>query len=150
MFMKLSKFFYFMLVAFVSASALTFTSCSDDDDDDSSYSIVGTWKNTSYEDLGMIGYIQFAKDGTYIEVSITDNTVLYDEETLSYLGYDEMEIEVGYSTWSLSGDEITISGGDYESIATIISVSSTKLVVTIIGLTMTLERVDDSVIEEYL
>lgn len=130
----------------VSVTAMVLTNCSNDDEDDVSVSIVGTWKLTSFESIGITSYIQFGDDGTCITVIVYDYTAIYDEDLLAYLGMEDVEIEVETMQWSQSGNTIVVDG----DAATIVTLTSSDLVVTADGITSSYVRVDNSAIEQYL
>ena len=131
-----------MLLAMMVA-ALGFTACGDDDEDDggSGYSsfLVGTWQvedEDSYADE--VEYVQFKSNGTYINVQ-----------------YDEDGLYITKGTWKVSDNELTMkeTDGEWKGTSftyTILSKGQSKLTLSMLGITSTLTKVSDSVIERYL
>ena len=118
--MKLSKFFYFMLVAFVSASALTFTSCSDDDDDNVSSS-ESSYLNGDYyftfngdtcyygyqEDYGIITVNYFSSGVTDLSVNSYDGASAEGTFWFGCTGYtDYDDLSYGALYKSDEGDKV--------------------------------------------
>ena len=142
----MKKRIYLLFVALLAVSSFTLVSCSSDDDDDIlSGSIVGTWKWDIFSgvdiddddplyDFWGTEYVQFQKDGTFIEVDI-------------YGG----EVEVTKGQWVQSGNTITVSASGYITTTfTITNLTDTDLTLVTLGIPMSFERVDDSEIEQYL
>jgi hypothetical protein len=117
----MKKRLIFSLMALFMLS-MTFVSCGDDDDDDKGgASLVGTWKAVSgtYVEDGKTHNYNFS-DEFYITMVFTDKTVTTtasdgkdtDTDTRSYtLSGNKIVIpgDEGVSTYSLSGDTLTIT-----------------------------------------
>ena len=125
-------------------AALGFTACGDDDDEDevgntNSSFLVGTWsvdEEDSYDEE--FEYVQFKSNGTCINVQ-----------------YDEDGLYIAKGTWNVSDNELTIkeTDGEWKGTSftyTILSKGQSKLTLSLFGITSTLTKVSDSVIERYL
>lgn len=130
-----TKFSYFIL-ALLFALPFAVSSCSSNDDDDLSSDLVGTWKETDALStaLSYTVYVQFKKDGTYIEVDCFNG-----------------DADVSEGTWVRNGSTVTISGGDFvKTETTIKKLTSTSLVMSTLGIETTYVKVSDAEIEQYL
>lgn len=138
----MKKYIYQLFVVILAISSLTLVSCNDDDEV-SDINIVGTWKNTTYDADGLQSffgqqYIRFSADGEYMEVLIG--------------GYGaEGEVDISRGNWVLSGTDLTIGGGDFITYtAQVVESTDTRLAISVMGLRMSLIRVDDSELDVYL
>lgn len=148
----MAKYLKCLFVALFATLTISLTSCSKDDDKPISGDIVGTWEcvetfadNVDWGDLidndewgnyldNYKQYIRFSSDGSFVEVDIDDEGT-----------------EVAKGTWSQSGNKITIKGNDMISgVASIVELTSNKLVIEMMGLPMTYKKVADSTIDKYL
>ena len=155
----MKKYFNFMAFAMVAVFSLTFISCGNDDDEpgpSSSLSeYVGTWSTITGIADGEFEYIQFKSDGNCTRV-------LYDEDAEK--GYD-----VFSGTWAINGDKLTIKetsvigsemaqfliqtaaeNGGVTLAYDIVKKEKDKLIVSLLGITSTLVKVNDNVIQKYL
>ena len=135
----MKKHLYQLLVALIALSSLFLVSCNDEEDI-SSGDIVGTWEWDSFDSEDYWGkqYVQFNADGEYIEVNLNaDGTIEY--------------IDRG-GQWERIGNTVIISdeGEEIPTTAVITKLSNEDLTLTLLGISMSYKRVDDSVIEKYL
>ena len=138
----MKKYLKLLFVAIFATMTLSLASCKDDKDEPEGGDLVGTWKvSDGWDALDMTQYIQFKSDGTCINVVIMGDMW---SGINDYLGEDDIEIE--YGKWSRSGDTLTINGYD----STIVKLTSSKLEVRQLGITMSYVKVPDSEIEQYL
>lgn len=122
------------MVAIFATMTFSLTSCGDDDEP-SAGNIVGTWKSSggTNAEFGIIQYIQFNTNGSYIEVNI-----------------DEYGVETLRGQWKQNDNKVTISGSDIISItATIVELTSSELVLNTLW-EQKYKKVSDSEIEKYL
>ena len=140
----MKKLYSTILLLAMMVAALGFTACGDDDEEDDSGSgyssfLVGTWQvedEDSYADE--VEYVQFKSNGTYINVQ-----------------YDEDGLYITKGTWNVSDNELTMkeTDGEWKGTSftyTILSKGQSKLTLSMLGITSTLTKVSDSVIERYL
>ena len=148
-----------MAFAMVAVFSLTFVSCGSDGDEpgpSSSLSeYVGTWSTITGIADGEFEYIQFKSDGNCTRV-------LYDEDAEK--GYD-----VFSGTWAVNGDKLTIKetsvigsqmaqiliktaaeNGGVTLAYDIVKKEKDKLIISLLGITSTLVKVNDNVIKKYL
>ena len=137
----MKKYLKLLFVAIFATMTLSLSSCKDDKDEPDGGNLVGTWKPVSTLDDWGTQYIQFKSDGTYVTVLIVGDIW---SDLYEYLGEDQIEID--YGTWSRSGNTLTVNGYD----STIVKLTSSKLEVTQMGITMSYVKVPDSEIEKYL
>lgn len=135
----MKKHLYQLLVALIAFSSLFLVSCNDEEDI-SSGDIVGTWEWDFFDSEDYWGkqYVQFNADGEYIEVNLNaDGTIDY--------------IDRG-GQWERNGNTVIISdeGEEIPTAAVITKLSNEDLTLTVLGISMSYKRVDDSVIEKYL
>ena len=138
---KLLSIFCGLLIASLS---MTFVSCSDDDEAKGG-DIVGTWKEKSFDAIGITNYLQLRADGTAVSIGI------YDDEWSWVLDEDE-KVVVDYGKWSKNGDNITFIDDENEgnSTATIVKLTSNELGLSVTGVTIYYNRVSDSEVDKYL
>ena len=155
----MKKYFNFMAFAMVAVFSLTFVSCGSDGDEpgpSSSLSeYVGTWSTITGLADGEFEYIQFKSDGNCTRV-------LYDEDAEK--GYD-----VFSGTWAVNGDKLTIKetsvigsqmaqiliktaaeNGGVTLAYDIVKKEKDKITVSLGGITGTIVKVNDDVIQKYL
>lgn len=122
-------FLLFVSVALVGASL---TSCSSDDNGGSSSEIVGKWyaEKTTYTFMGQQteqaythacpsekDYVNFKSNGNFVYAEYYSTCELFEDN----------------GTWVINGNELTLTqdGGAEQTIATIVTLTSTKLVIKI-------------------
>ena len=155
----MKKYFNFMAFALMAVFCLTFVSCGSDGDEpgpSSSLSeYVGTWSTITGIADGEFEYIQFKSDGNCTRV-------LYDEDAEK--GYD-----VFSGTWAVNGDKLTIKetsvigsqmaqiliktaaeNGGVTLAYDIVKKEKDKITVSLGGITGTIAKVNDDVIQKYL
>ena len=137
----MKKFIGFMVVALFATMTLSLASCKNDSDEPESNDIVGTWKDNTYADMGMIEYLQFKADGTVVEVQVRDN---------SDLPWVENGAEVYYGKWSRKDNKLTLVINGESTVYTIVKLTSNELGLSVMGFTSYCERVPDSEINKYL
>lgn len=148
-----------MAFALMAVFCLTFVSCGSDGDEpgpSSSLSeYVGTWSTITGIADGEFEYIQFKSDGNCTRV-------LYDEDAEK--GYD-----VFSGTWAINGDKLTIKetsvigsemaqfliqtaaeNGGVTLAYDIVKKEKDKITVSLGGITVTIAKVNDDVIQKYL
>lgn len=121
-------------------SIFTFTSCGDDEPSSGNSDLIGTWQEddeftdvfNDVLDYETYHFIQFKKDGTYIEVDVFD------------------EVEVIKGTWTRKGNTIYATNEHASSSSKIVSITKNTLVTSTLGIEQTYKRVDDSIINKYL
>lgn len=143
----MNKFIKFMTFAMIASFSLAVVSCSDDNDEpgENFSEYVGTWSvqdvlgwsetETDFE------YLQLKSDGTYIDVQ---------EDELVDEGYT-----IEYGKWSADDKKLILTGtsGDLNGMTftyDIIKKENNRLTVSMMGFTIYLIKVDDSVIQKYL
>lgn len=132
------KQYLIYFLAFISFFA--FTSCGDDEPSSGNGDLIGTWQEddeftnafNNVFDYETNHFIQFKKDGTYIEIDVLD------------------EVEVIRGTWTREGNTIYATNEHASSTTTIVSITKNILVTTTFGIQQTFKRVSDSVIDKYL
>lgn len=121
-------------------SIFTFTSCGDDEPSSGNSDLIGTWQEddeftnvfNDVLDYDTYHFIQFKKDGTYIEIDVLS------------------EVEIIRGTWTRKGDTIYATNEHASSSIKIVSITKNTLVTSTFGIEQTYKRVDDSVINKYL
>ena len=117
--MKTLKYFSFFLFALVLGAG--FASCSDDDESVDSSAIVGLWEVTWTE-----GYEYDSEDPEYNdEWSEALNGIKFKFNS-DGTGYEGDESDT--FTWSLEGNRLTIQGGYYTEVSTVLKLTSSELV----------------------
>lgn len=151
----MKKIYSILMLAMMAVAALSFTACGNDDVDDANDggNIVGTWKyddislnslldnlyedvyGDDYEDNSYTdAYIQFRENGTYVDIEV----------------YDDGDVDVERGTYKVEDGFLIMREGG-EDFTYTYKVSGKKLSVTFGGaITMTLTKVNDSVIDKYL
>lgn len=132
------KQYLIFFLAFI--SIFTFTSCGDDEPSGDNGDLIGTWQeddeftNVFNEvfDYETYHFIQFKKDGTYIEVDVLN------------------EVEVIKGTWTRNGNTIYATNEGGTTKTTIVSLTKNTLVTSTLGIEQTFKRVNDNVINKYL
>lgn len=155
----MKQYLSFMAFAMMAVFCLTFVSCGSDGDEpgpSSSLSeYVGTWSTITGIADGEFEYIQFKSDGNCTRV-------LYDEDAEK--GYD-----VFSGTWAINGDKLTIKetsvigsemaqfliqtaaeNGGVTLAYDIVKKEKDKITVSLGGITVTIAKVNDDVIQKYL
>ena len=155
----MKQYLSFMAFALMAVFCLTFVSCGSDGDEpgpSSSLSeYVGTWSTITGIADGEFEYIQFKSDGNCTRV-------LYDEDAEK--GYD-----VFSGTWAINGDKLTIKetsvigsemaqfliqtaaeNGGVTLAYDIVKKEKDKITVSLGGITVTIAKVNDDVIQKYL
>lgn len=150
--MKKHLSIFFLAIASIIVISSVTSCVTKEDVSINSKNLIGTWERISASSLfpgvaefeGTM-YVQFKKDGTYIEVSVD---------------IEENDVDISRWKWSLSGNTLIFEfEGELEeeeillpSIFTI--TESTKNSLTLVGvggiITVNLKRVSDSTIEKYL
>ncbi len=133
----MKKYLIYLLVLL---SIFTFTSCGDDEPSGGNGDLIGTWQEddeftnvfNDVFDYDTYHFIQFRKDGTYIEIDVFD------------------EVEVMKGTWTRKGDKILATNEHASSSITIVSITKNTLVTSAFGIEQTYKRVSDSTIDKYL
>ena len=111
--------------------------------------LIGTWERISASSpfTGEVEpeepyYVQYQKDGTYIEV---------------YVDIEENDVEITRGKWSLSGnslfmsEQITVVDETYPTTYTVSNLTKNSLTFSWVGIaTANFKRVSDSIIEKYL
>ena len=140
----MKKFLSIFCGLLIASLSMTFVSCSDDDEPKGG-DIVGTWKEKSFEAIGITNYLQLRADGTAVSIGI------YDDEWSWLLDEDE-KVVVDYGKWSKNGDNITFIDDENEgnSTATIVKLTSNELGLSVTGVTIYYNRVSDSEVDKYL
>lgn len=134
---KMKKSLIYLFMCF---SIFTFTSCGDDEPSSGYSDLIGTWQEddeftnvfNDVFDYETYHFIQFKKDGTYIEVDVLN------------------EVEVIRGTWTRSGNTIYATNEGGTTKTTIVSLTKNTLVTSTLGIEQTYKRVSDSVINKYL
>ena len=131
-------------------AALSFTACSsssDDGDEGNSVnpsSLVGTWQTTfvegwgEYVDVNAVDYLQLKSNGSYIHVEWENNAPY-----------------ISKGTWSFSNNKLTLKEQEGDLVGSsftydVIEIGKDKISVTLWGVSATLKRVSDNVIDKYL
>lgn len=146
----LNRLYAALTVVVMVIGAVGLTSCSDDDAKEGGNveiesGFVGTWSMVESEGWGDASYspeyVRFYSDGTYVDVQIGD-----DDDGGTYICRGD---------WRVSGSQLVMheTEGGLQGVTyryDIVSQEEDKIVLSMIGVTSYLERVPDSVIEEYL
>ena len=147
----LNRLYAALTVVFMVIGAVGLASCSDDEEVEEGGNvevvsdIVGTWSMVESEGWGDTSYspeyARFYSDGTYVNVQIGD-----DLDGGAYISRGDWR--VSGSLLIMHETEGYLQGVTYRY--TIVSQEEDKIVLNMMGVTAYLERVPDSVIEEYL
>lgn len=140
----MKKLYYFLAVMLLALVSVGVTSCGDDDDEPKSSDLVGTWQLKAIDEDGATyeSLVQFTKNGKWNSVDI------YTDEV-------GVQVEVEQGTYTVSGNRITVSyteDGQTLNESFTYEVKGDKLMLTYddYPVAVTLIRVKDSVIEQYL
>lgn len=140
----MKKLYYFLAVMLLALVSVGVTSCGDDDDEPKSSDLIGTWQLKAIDEDGATyeSLVQFTKNGKWNSVDI------YTDEV-------GVQVEVEQGTYTVSGNRITVSyteDGQTLNESFTYEVKGDKLMLTYddYPVAVTLIRVKDSVIEQYL
>ena len=147
----LNRLYAALTVVVMVLGTVGLASCSDDEEVEEGGNVeiesgfVGTWSMVESEGWGDASYspeyARFYSDGTYVDVQIGD-----DDDGGTYICRGD---------WRVSGSQLIMheTEGYLQGVTyryDIVSQEEDKIVLSMIGVTSYLERVPDSVIEEYL
>ena len=131
----MKKYLKLLFVALFATMTVSLYSCKSDDDEpgNSNSELIGTWKDVTYESVGLLHYNQFKEDGTCIIVGIMTDI--------------NMKPDIEYTKWRREGNTLYIDG---QITGKIDKLNSKELVVSAMGISTTFIKVPDSEIEKYL
>lgn len=140
----MKKLYLFLSVMLLTLVSVGFTSCGDDKDEPKGSDLIGTWQLKAVDEDGAAyeSLVQFTKNGVWNSVDI------YTDEV-------GVQVDVERGTYTVSGNRITVSyteDGQTFSESFAFEVKGDKLMLTYddFPVAVTLVRVKDSVIEQYL